>query len=434
MQHDAENGTAFDGRWRWLGQPWFLGAVALLALNDHILKEQFPSWWTGKLSDVAGVAVLATLLAVLLGPRVGLAVTGVGFIALKVVPGIAEMATPFLGGETLRDPTDLVALGVLVAMWTAMVDRDRTPRRRRCATALPVAGAIAAVLTATATSCGSDPAVVEVLTQDDTFYALVDDWGLEVGDQPRRDAMATRRPGTRLVPLRSSVVEDDDGLGPSLDSYEAPRAGGTAGGLRRRRNLLPVGRPSADRATDRWRQLGDRSPCDPGGAEGARRSVAPAANAGILSSIALLDRAGGGHDVIASLGAGGVLQRAADGAWVGRSVPGVTAAPSPGLATAAERVVVVAMTPLWIAAMAVVFTVGRRRRWRSLTAALSLMAGGWLLAVVATAAYSQVTGTVCTRSEYAVVVGTVALLGSTGVALIIGPGTLRVQSRSSPGP
>ena len=44
-------------RWRWLGRPFFLLAIALLALNDHVLKQRYPGWWTGKLSDFAGVVV-----------------------------------------------------------------------------------------------------------------------------------------------------------------------------------------------------------------------------------------------------------------------------------------------------------------------------------------------------------------------------------------
>ncbi len=30
-------------------------AVAVLALNDHLLKALYPGWWTGKLSDLAGL-------------------------------------------------------------------------------------------------------------------------------------------------------------------------------------------------------------------------------------------------------------------------------------------------------------------------------------------------------------------------------------------
>jgi hypothetical protein len=42
--------------------PLLLGAVAVLLLNDHVLKAHWPSWWTGKLSDVAGLAMFPLLL------------------------------------------------------------------------------------------------------------------------------------------------------------------------------------------------------------------------------------------------------------------------------------------------------------------------------------------------------------------------------------
>ncbi|WP_426756663.1 hypothetical protein [Myxococcus sp. Y35] len=42
--------------------PLILGAVALLILNDHVFKARWPSWWTGKLSDVAGLAMFPLLL------------------------------------------------------------------------------------------------------------------------------------------------------------------------------------------------------------------------------------------------------------------------------------------------------------------------------------------------------------------------------------
>jgi hypothetical protein len=46
---------------------WWL-ALALLALNDHVLKGAglLPAWLTGKLSDVAGLVVAPVLLAALL--------------------------------------------------------------------------------------------------------------------------------------------------------------------------------------------------------------------------------------------------------------------------------------------------------------------------------------------------------------------------------
>ncbi|WP_434381180.1 hypothetical protein [Melittangium boletus] len=45
--------------------PLVLGAVALLILNDHWFKAAWPSWWTGKLSDVAGLAMFPLLLQAL---------------------------------------------------------------------------------------------------------------------------------------------------------------------------------------------------------------------------------------------------------------------------------------------------------------------------------------------------------------------------------
>ena len=45
--------------------PLVLGAVALLILNDHVMKARWPSWWTGKLSDLAGLAMFPLLLQAL---------------------------------------------------------------------------------------------------------------------------------------------------------------------------------------------------------------------------------------------------------------------------------------------------------------------------------------------------------------------------------
>ena len=50
--------SGFCERWRLLGRPWFLGFVFVLALNDHLLKDLYPGWWTGKPSDFAGVAIV----------------------------------------------------------------------------------------------------------------------------------------------------------------------------------------------------------------------------------------------------------------------------------------------------------------------------------------------------------------------------------------
>lgn len=65
----------------WLAQGWFFVAVATLVLNDHLLKQTWPGWFTGKLSDFAGLVVVGTLASVLLGARAGVVLAGIGFVA-----------------------------------------------------------------------------------------------------------------------------------------------------------------------------------------------------------------------------------------------------------------------------------------------------------------------------------------------------------------
>lgn len=83
-----------------------LVAVALLVLNDHVLKQRWPSWWTGKLSDVAGLIFFPLLLqglwevlhaargrSVLASRRVlvlAVVLTGLCFSAIQVWPLAAE--------------------------------------------------------------------------------------------------------------------------------------------------------------------------------------------------------------------------------------------------------------------------------------------------------------------------------------------------------
>lgn len=46
----------------------FLGSLLLLVVNDHLLKSMYGNWWTGKLSDAAGIVLLPLVLRFLL-PR-----------------------------------------------------------------------------------------------------------------------------------------------------------------------------------------------------------------------------------------------------------------------------------------------------------------------------------------------------------------------------
>lgn len=91
------------------------GAVALLAVNDHVFKGRGPSWFTGKASDVAGVFVITLVIGILTGRRdVAAVATAVGFAALKLSPEVASLAAPALGGATRTDATDLIAVVMVV--------------------------------------------------------------------------------------------------------------------------------------------------------------------------------------------------------------------------------------------------------------------------------------------------------------------------------
>jgi len=128
--------------------PLALLALALLIANDHVFKAAVPGWWTGKLSDVAGLAVFPLLVAAG-GELAGLwrgdrrtvvvlaVITGVVFAAIKLSPlagdgyrvaqaalqwpfrALAALAhgrgAPGLGRAHLTpDVTDLLALPALL--------------------------------------------------------------------------------------------------------------------------------------------------------------------------------------------------------------------------------------------------------------------------------------------------------------------------------
>lgn len=108
-----------------LQSPVWWGALAVLVLNDHYLKnaELLPKMLTGKLSDFAGLFVASVLLAALFGGSkaaraLSVALIGVVFSAIKLSPEAAafvERTTAMTGlpWRILVDPTDLVALLIL---------------------------------------------------------------------------------------------------------------------------------------------------------------------------------------------------------------------------------------------------------------------------------------------------------------------------------
>ncbi|MGI5860993.1 MAG: hypothetical protein ACOX6T_02930 [Myxococcales bacterium] len=111
-------------------RPLPLAAVAVLALNDHVLKGSglAPAWLTGKLSDFAGLFFFPLFLAAVVGLVVrsarasvlvvsSAAATALLFALIKSVPEASaayELAAGSLRGvgrvRNACDPTDLIAL------------------------------------------------------------------------------------------------------------------------------------------------------------------------------------------------------------------------------------------------------------------------------------------------------------------------------------
>lgn len=210
--------------------PATLVAVLVLLVNDHVAKQLWPGFVTGKLSDVAGLVVAPALLACVLPRRAdlaGIVLTGVGFMLVKTTQVGAELASEawtWLGGPSrvLADPTDLLALPALgLALWIRHL--STSPSRARILLGIPLA-----VLAVTATSAAPgapDAKVVEVREEGIAvfgrdFYPLLSrdggvswsPWRSQDGSatQPRTSACMEQR-CYRLVADRMKVMESDDG-------------------------------------------------------------------------------------------------------------------------------------------------------------------------------------------------------------------------------
>ena len=299
-------------RIRWLGHPAFLAVVGVLVLNDLVLKGAFGAWWTGKLSDVAGVAMVAVMAGVVVGRWPGIVATATAFVALKTVPGVAEMVAPVLGGVTRRDPTDLVALAALVPMGLLYREPASGDGRRPAAGgalrgAAAVVGAMVAVLATTATSCGGDPGVTRVAVRDDVVLVAAG-YGDRYTEWARsEDGGVTWQPtsapeGLPLVPLREPGVPAEN---------PGPTEACTPSACFRLRDGRVIQRVDPDGAvTGEVVVEDDETMRD--GCGGFDRS-------GVLASIG----ATRGGAVVASLGRSGVIVRGPDGQWTRRAVLGI---------------------------------------------------------------------------------------------------------------
>jgi hypothetical protein len=141
-----------------LTHPLWLFALAVLLLNDHVLKPEpaLAGALTGKLSDFAGLIVAPPLVATLLGPRrpwvrtLSCVLVGAAFVAIKVSPPCARGLEQILFaiGVPSRiwvDPTDLVALP---SLWLAQrILEHEEPASRWLVRASLTSGLLASVAT-----------------------------------------------------------------------------------------------------------------------------------------------------------------------------------------------------------------------------------------------------------------------------------------------
>ena len=165
--------STLDASLRCLAHPLSWLAVAILLCNDHLFKTLTPSWFTGKLSDFAGLFFFPFVLAALLSLPLdrlrassrkagGLAIliTGVCFALIKLVPVINSLASEVLsqviGYRTtfVLDPTDLLALSMLLPAWWLWSQPTQVIRKRAGWVALVIGAAASLASTPVRTPVG----------------------------------------------------------------------------------------------------------------------------------------------------------------------------------------------------------------------------------------------------------------------------------------
>lgn len=175
----SQSDTPIDSP-RALKHPLVLTSLALLVLNDHLLKGSgaLPGWLTGKLSDFAGPVVAVALLAALtartrFGVRAAAVATSLGFAAINLsheAAGAMTWLTGLVGHpwSITVDPTDLV--GLVVVPWAVVVierhQEAQAPQARRWTPArlgLAMVAALACVASEPAFPPGSFISEVAIL-------------------------------------------------------------------------------------------------------------------------------------------------------------------------------------------------------------------------------------------------------------------------------
>ncbi len=179
---------------RAIASPVAACSLVVLVVNDHVLKQAWPGWVTGKLSDVAGLVLAPLLLGLVLAlvgvrrPMVwssGLVVLGFTVTKTTAAGAAAVSACWSLTGvntHIVADPTDLLALPAVLVAWQLWRQAQQVPARRRLPAVMGVALLPLGVLATAATgACDEDEGV---------RFAAVVSGRLSEGDQVRQSLIA----------------------------------------------------------------------------------------------------------------------------------------------------------------------------------------------------------------------------------------------------
>ena len=168
---------------------WWI-ALAVMALNDHVLKSAglLPGELTGKLSDFAGMLVAPVLLATVIRARSHRVVAachvavGVVFAAIQLSPSSALLWTSIMGlvgypWTIVCDPSDLMALPMLALSWRWLVPKmsgDAVWWRRGSEVTLAAIGMYFCIATSDTEQADPEPQI-ECIDQDGDGFCHTED-------------------------------------------------------------------------------------------------------------------------------------------------------------------------------------------------------------------------------------------------------------------
>lgn len=184
--------SAFSTSVACLQRPEAWAALILLVLNDQYLKFTIPSWWTGKLSDIAGLFFFSFIATAIVGfllqpfriapTRVGqisFTLLAFGFGLVKIAAAINLWVTNIWSSlvgynvPLVQDPGDLLALVMLIPAWQIWRNELEKPAHPLQTQALPWTLWLIlsfSALVSLASSCDPGVIVDKVIFEDGTFY------------------------------------------------------------------------------------------------------------------------------------------------------------------------------------------------------------------------------------------------------------------------